>query len=191
MPMMCHSNQLHQTVNHAHVFCLKKRDNWKTGSNTCWSEALNVTVGLVDVLFYFVVMSSCVLFSLSTSCSPVLQVFRFHPVLLLLHSSLILPPHLSHISLMSTAQLPVFLLRLITSLCLYLSLCCSLTRLFCPHVSCACTPRPCAFLFLVYSSWFSFCVTSVLSFACLLLPVFAALVLFFAFLGKPIKAHFW
>lgn len=65
-------------------------------------------------LFYFVVISSPVLLSLSTACSPVVLVFCFQPVF---PSRSIFPPQLSHISLVSTALFPVSpRLHLISSL---------------------------------------------------------------------------
>lgn len=85
-----------------------------------WWSTVTV-LWFVDFLFYFVVVSSCILLLQSTS---------FPPVLL---PGLIVPPHLSHIILVCTVLFPVSLhLHPLSSS--DSSLCCSLT--LCLFVSC-------------------------------------------------------
>ena len=124
----------------------------------------------------FVVISSCDLLLLSTSCSPV---FLCSP-----------PPCLSHISLISTANCSQCLATSTSplgSLSLYLCLCCSLTICWfaClrPRIPCAPLPVPQSFcvpcipdLFpVVFSYVFSFCITLVFPFSCFFAASFCLL----------------
>ena len=130
--------------------------------------------GLLISFFWCCGYIPCVSLSLSTSCSPVIPVFCFPPVLL---PALIVPPHLSHISLISAAPFPPSLhLHIIPLLVWFCSSpCCSLPlRWFiCCHPRVSCAPVAVPHLSLAFSVYFC--------------------ILDFSFLGpdnKLIKAHF-